>query len=466
VLPFSKRRQEPSVSDVVVTGEIEVVRERRSAPPPSSRRLVDPDSSTRIAVAKPRSRRVAPEPFLDEEPFYCVEARQPTIVPPSSKSNLPDLLADSDDDMTRLMPHRARLALATSSRRPAPFVPPPTPTPPLSSAYTPTPPSSRPIHPDSRLAITMPPEGRQSDRLPTTPQPRTLAVLPVRTVTREEARAAHLERAPDSLRPVAMTAMVGAEISGKHEPPPTSTTMRTHILTGRPTMSWAAALVVLGVFMGVATSLYARGDGADIASSISSSLAQPSPQHAAASQPIAENPAPQPPAQYAAAPMPTMFATPPLSGATIDRGIEHADRATDHSAPSDPLAALMDTRATGDIALHGSRPTYVAPGSTTPVYTPPAKHWSAPRHVAERVTERVAEPAPPPPPAPAAAPAPAAPSPALVAAADPAPQPAAPAPKSSSKSKSKRGGGGGDSDLASASASDALARAQLEAALR
>jgi hypothetical protein len=453
VLPFSKKIPQVSDSDVVYTGEIEVVREsparstrpqavRQHAayPVPAARKTPVPpprqthDSSTNIAISRPRTRRGVVEPVLDDRSeLFCVpgqgrsEERHSTIVPPAALSyptpypeELSDL-AETDDEMTRLMAHRPKTAMALSSRRPAPWSVTP------AHVSTPLPPSRSP---DARLATTMPSE-RQSPRSATSSGP----------------RAAVVERAPDSLRPVAFP----ADLSGRHEPQPTSITLRTHILTGRPTMTWATALVVLGVFVGLSTSLYGRGD--QVASSVSSWLA---PQNAAAAaQPQAESPAPQA-LQYVA----RAAVAAPVSAAPPAQAVTVADRAASAEAPNDPLAALMDTKGR-DSTSHVStqRPTYVAPGdkgerapSAAPVH-----HWVAPAKPVAAASPFAA-----PPVALAAAAAPAL----TVAALDPAPPPpaAAPAPRSTKGSKSKKGAA--DADLQAASASDALARAQLEAALR
>jgi hypothetical protein len=257
-------------------------------------------------------------------------------------------------------------------------------------------------------------------------------------------RAGLVERAPDSLRPVAFP----ADVSGRHEPQPTSITLRTHILTGRPTMTWATALVVLGVFVGLSTSLYGRGD--QVASSVSSWMA---PQNAAAAaQPQAESPAPQA-LQYVA----RAAAAAPVSAAPPTQAVTVLDR-TPSESQSDPLAALMDTKGRDSASrVSTQRPTYLAPGdkgekvpSAAPVH-----HWVAP---AKPIAAAAPVAAPVVPASPALA----------VAAFEPAPPPpaaaVAPLPKSTKGSKAKKGAA--DADLQAASASDALARAQLEAALR
>jgi len=241
-----------------------------------------------------------------------------------------------------------------------------------------------------------------------------------------------------------------AEASGPHEPPPTSITMRTHVLHGRPTATWAAALVVLGVFVGLGSAIYARGDAGNIAAWMSAGRT------AAASQPVADSfSQPQPVAQ---ATMQVRTSPAPVAVPAVDRPPVERTSAPEAAAPSEPLAALMGTPAHGESTtkVASSRATFVAPGSS---YSPPAHvHHSAP----------AARPEPPPapaaPPVAALASAPQEPSLATAPAALPPPPAAAPAPtKASSKSRNKKAN---DDDMQAASASDALARAQLEAALR
>jgi len=473
VLPFAKRQPLPSERDVLDTGEIEVIDERflrstrlqldadpttltapvtavtlprarvqaiREARPghhggkpqaPGADRT-SPDSSMRAPVSQPHSRggpppssRRPPSPnswtdgsarfhrdAADRHAADC-ERRSEELIPPSRPRD--PLVSVDDDDMTRLLSYRP--------------------------SYIPAPPSSRrPQHPQWAMApvMTVEAEARSMAQLSIpTPPPSARSLTPVRPL----AATAPSSRTPDSLRPVAMPLADG---SGPHETPPTSITMRTHILHGRPTATWAAALVVLGVFVGLG-SMYARGNAADLAASTAAWLG--SDRVSAAGQPVAEDSFASPPAAAPpVAPAPAVAAVP-----AVERPAVEPRPATDPAAPSDPLAALMPAAPTkgGDSASKPapSRPTFVAPSS------PPVHHWHA---------------APVPPPAPPPAPA------VVMASASPLPQdttlaaaPAAPPPaptKATSKSRSKKVNS--DDDMQAASASDALARAQLEAALR
>jgi hypothetical protein len=465
VLPFAKRQPRiKSESDLVNTGEIEIVDERliRSTRPQldrdpvtrpvtavtlprarvqairETRPLVSqpaPDSSTRIAVSKPSSRRLPPAPDSsarwdrrdsgrndemrnNRQP----EMRTETLIPPSAPR--PPEPSVDDEDMTRLLSYRPRyVAAPASSRRPA-----------AQWAMAPV----MTVEAEARSRVqptTVPPPPSARSLSPAHPSPMT-ATTPS-------------SRAPDSLRPVAMPT---AADSGPHEPPPTSITMRTHVLHGRPTATWAAALVVLGVFVGLGSAVYARGDAAGIAASWFGSA-----RTASANQPVADSFSQTQALTPASTPAPGAAGriTAPVVAAApaIDRPLlEHA---TEPGAPSDPLAALMQAPVRGESAKAvSSRPTFVAPGSS---YSPPPVHHYA----------AAARPAPSPPSAPPAAPASIAlasasqdASPAMALAAPPPP----PAPKATSKSRSSKKAN--DDDMQAASASDALARAQLEAALR
>ncbi len=377
MLPSRKRYPAVSASEIAYTGEIEVVSDRV---PPSTRRPVD-----RRPISYPR----LPTPRPPSEIRHC------TMVPPSVPA-YPAELAESDDDMTVLWAERPRaFGTPPSSRRRTPVSFPPQPA--AALRY------SAALEYESRLAVTGP-ASRRSDP----------------------------PEAPDSLRPVAMAASLSADASGPHEPQPTSFTMRTQLLPGRPTLAWAGALVVIGVLVGLGTSLLTQaGIGAEAASAPSTAMAG----LAAAAQPpqappVAENRAPEvAPPKPSAAPG-EWVAAPPAPVAS--------SAAT--SAPG-PLAALTGAKGDGDSTPHASeRPTYVAP----PSHAAPVHRWVAP-------------------PKPAAPPV--APVSTSVAATDSFPPPPATPPswKANAKSKTKRGA---DADLQAASASDALARAQLEAALR
>jgi hypothetical protein len=201
------------------------------------------------------------------------------------------------------------------------------------------------------------------------------------------------------------------------DPPATVITARTRIVAARPTISWAAALVTMGVFVGLVTAVVARGD-ADTLIDAAASFVDPSGSHSAA------------------------------SGSGSDTMAVHTKANETHSR----VVATADTLLAPDTATADSRVAWeqqsVVPTPPRPApvaYAAPVHHtWHpaarpAPAPVAhEEKAEKVAAVAKPAP-APKAAPA------------------AAPAAKPSKAN---------DDDMESASAADALAKAQLEASLR
>jgi len=400
VLPLSKRPRQVQLSgsDLVHTDEIEVVSERA---PRSTRRPID---------RRPISYPSLPAPV--PAPRSWAQARQRTIVPPAVRPHTP--FSQSDDEMTVLMGHRPLTGFGALSRRQTPVSLPP----PRSMMPTPTPfPCS--LDRESRLAVTGPAH-RRSENPP----------------------------APDSLRPVEMFAAGGAGLSGRHDAPPMAITMHAPEQAGRPTLTWAAALIVIGGLVGLGSALFAQVGAVPTASSPPSSVQAPMAA-AAAAQPQTESHAPE--AAAPAPPPPVASAAPVNSGwVTVTTNAAATDS---HADPSrmNPLAALVDSKGHGGAS---QRPTYVAPGPVSP-----GRRWAAaskavsPGPTSASMDAIVAKlgggtspdvaPAAPPPPAPQASP--------------------VPAPKPVAKARAKRGA---DADLQAASASDALARAQLEAALR
>ena len=168
--------------------------------------------------------------------------------------------------------------------------------------------------------------------------------------------ASSVQAGPASVAPVAMSIPTPhAEPSDpRFEVPATVITTRTKVLTGRPTVSWAAALVAMGVFAGLVTAVIARGDGdsmldataafADshgvkIGSAAAARPAAPSPvvvSKAPAAQPVAAAAAPQRPgtptiASPAPVPPPGVIPAAPALAPALQTGPVLGDiaRATD-----------------------------------------------------------------------------------------------------------------------------------------
>ena len=314
---------------------------------------------------------------------------------PSPPSGRPRVFARSlaaDDEMTTLLP---RKGMTFSARPPAPVAP--VPMPKLASSRPP------------RAMLEEPPT-RQFVR-PSAPPP---SVSPVAGPPRSSNRpppqlAAQHERAALKPQPVPVLA-AAAKSDPRIDPPATVVTARTRIVAARPTMSWAAALVAMGVFVGLVTAVVARGD-ADTLIDATASFVDPSGGHAAGAG--VEVSSVQTKAEE--------HRTTVLS--TIDTLL--AD-----SPPSDARTATADTATASPLP---PRPAPVA-------YAAPVVHHVAVWHPAPRPApvheekERVASNAR-----------------------------STSAPKAAPAAKSARAS---DDDVESASAADALAKAQLEASLR
>jgi hypothetical protein len=281
-----------------------------------------------------------------------------------------------------------------SSRPPASVTP--VPMPKLASARPP------------RATLEEPPT-RQFVR-PSAPPPSVSPVAgPPRASARPTARLGQAQAERSALKPQP----IPAEIENlKSDPPATVITARTRIVAARPTMSWAAALVAMGVFVGLVTAVVARGD-ADTLIDATASFVDPSGAHAAA------------------------------AGLDVSSVQTKADeRRTSLVATVDTLlpatVASADTAATAAASPLPPRPAPVA-------YAAPAVHHAAwhpaPARPAVQHEERASH--------------------EERVASNPAPKPA-PAPKAAPSRTSRAT----EDDVESASAADALAKAQLEASLR
>ncbi|HEY2516797.1 MAG TPA: hypothetical protein VGI39_38265, partial [Polyangiaceae bacterium] len=243
MLPFTKRpvrSDEPS--ELIKTNELEV----------------DGVSALRAA------RSAAAEPVES--------SRRPSPVP-SAAVDVPRAFAPStaDDEMTMLMP---RKGMTFSARPPAPVAP--NPMPKLTASRSPRPqleePPTRqfikPSAPPPSISATAATVAASAPERPQTPAP---VQLP-RTGTKPQPAAL-------DAKPAAPSDPRGSD--PRLDPPATVITARTRIVAARPTVSWAAALVAMGVFVGLVTAVVARGD-ADTLLDAAASFVDPSGTHAAA----------------------------------------------------------------------------------------------------------------------------------------------------------------------------------------
>jgi hypothetical protein len=308
LLPFSKRPARHDDEEDLLTGDIiEVVRPSQGARGASSRRFPEP-SSERPRVFRERNDSVA-----DNEVTMLMPSKSITLPPPPrgaaarTRKQLPTPTTP---------PSRRDLAAAgdehTSFRPPNTLPPPPRTFPPPPSRTLPPP--SRTAPPPSRRAVafgdsTSPPSPRSVFEYPepSTPPPPASSPNPFARQAPLSLGAMHAPitmspHAPDSTAPVAMSMpmpMYGVRTPSSQphlDPPGTVITTRTRLLTGRPVVSWAAALVAMGVFAGLVTAVLARGDGDSAETTASfvdtehaaSAAAQAAPGTAAAAAPAAD----------------------------------------------------------------------------------------------------------------------------------------------------------------------------------
>jgi hypothetical protein len=424
VLPFTKRNARPadlyeSADEVVHSDEIEV-----------------------LGGLGPKSRK------------------GPSVRPsPSSRSQRarPPLDSISDEELTRLMPARPSQRNVSA--------PPPNSGRALCWAIVP-PPSERVDDPSRTLvrAQTVPPShstGRSPRQLvPATIQGSDLgSTLGSNRLPRPPRLPHEVPISPDSVPPMALSATVPPS---RREALGTLITARTRISPGRPTMVWAAALVAMGVFVGLASAVVARGDADSLVQATAAFVdpARAGGTRASAALPIAADVAP--------APAPIALAAPVAQQTGYLGPTPSPSPSPEVVKPASPISSTVDVHADRGSSERASTVSFIAPGThstvgSAVVTVAPAIHHTAPAA-----------------PKPVAAPAPAAPETSTSTklasndAAPPAkevvhevkeskPSATAPTPKAA-KTHTKHAAS--DDDVESASAADALARAQLEASLR
>ncbi len=406
MLPFHKRSGRSDEVEDLKSEDIDIIAIARPGlrvptplPPPRPLPTPMPPPSVRPPSSRPRVME-----SLTDEVTCLMPAKSLTLPPPPRSSARPGAFADADDS--------SRTLLRTGpSSAPA--------------SYAPAAPSS----------------GRQLGTLP--PQTLSPRALPYAGVAIPPAAGMPMgfqhmiPAAPPSVAPVSYGLARGGS-DPRLDPPGTVITTRTKLLTGRPTLSWGAALVALGVFAGLVTAVLARGDGDSLVDA-TASFVDPSHAKAAAApavdlhaptlQPMA--PATQPMAPVAPVVAPQVAAMPA-------------------AAPMAPAAMPVAAAAPAPESAAVAPMAYAHPAETKP----------APEKIEKKD-----------PPKPAAVAAPAAP-PARVAAAAPAarpmpmPTPKADKPAPAEKVAAEKPAKHGKDDIASAKEAKALADAQLEASLR
>jgi hypothetical protein len=315
----------------------------------------------------------------------------PTVVaksfpaPPSARPRV--FRSSADEEMTTLLP---RKGMTFSSRPPAAVTP--VPMPKLASSRPP------------RAMLEEPPT-RPFVRPSAPPPP---SVSPIAGPPRASSRPA-AKLAPQAERGTMKPKSADADLKSdpRLDPPATVITARTRIVQARPTMSWAAALVAMGVFVGLVTAVVARGD-ADTLIDATASFVDPSGTHATAAGvevSSVQTKAEEHRATFVAQVDTLLPPAPPPNVASLDAV---------NAMPAPPRPAPV---------------AYAAPHRAVWHPTAHAASHAAPAHAAPQNEDRVAS--------------------------SPAPAPKA--------APSKRAS---EDDVESASAADALAKAQLEASLR
>jgi len=366
VLPFTKRSARDEASELINTGDIEVVR-------PNAK----------------------PSPSADRPRVFARSV--------------------SDEDMTTLMPRKGPLAAFLKQQQAAP------PRPRTQKPVLMEEPTRAFVRPPAAPAPSIAPVPQAvhaTHNAPTAPAVPSLIAKPRVSSSAPPAapRAQKAEMHPASVPP-SIAPVVKHDSDAKIDPPATVITTRTRLIAPRPTVSWAAALVAMGVFVGLVTAVIARGD-ADSLIDATASFVDPSAAHAA--------------------------------GASLS-GVQQKFVAPVPSLPSmstDAVVASKDEEpksvALADLPTASPAPQKPAPVAyAAPVWRPARIVRPAPRPapVAKEPKEKEHEEKVAAAPAPKAAPA--------------AKPHAAPAAKAAS-----------EDDVESASAADALAKAQLEASLK
>lgn len=288
-------------------------------------------------------------------PHAMAALRAPKGAFPSAPSNRPRVFNNHyPDEVTTLMPAKGLDS----------FPPPPPPSaPPRSMQRTATP---------ARSVATK----YQSYQRPSTQTNyRPMAGMPVQTIAPRSVPAA-----PNSLSPMAMP----RSDSDSGSIPGTVITTRTKLL-GRPTMSWSAALVAMGIFAGLVTAVVARGDGDAL---VDATAAFVDPGHASATN------ATQMAAAVQAPMMPMSLTSPaPVVAMNAPAALPVANTAPVLPAPS---AVIPPTVAMSDIPVmspkaHPAPVAFAAPAAKHEVKAAPAavKHEAAPVAAAPKAEKPV-----------------------------------------------------------------------------
>ena len=329
MLPFQKRSVQGNQGEDISTEDVvEVVHKVRHAASAalSSRNFGSTLRSNEIPGAAPSRRHGADRP------------RVPSPIPTPSRAIVSRPVAaqfgEDEDEMTCLMPAKGLIIPPPVQTRRAPA---PQHVMSSNTSFRPAP-IPRNLHPQSQMYDASPNE-RRIHRMPPA------AVLAARQ------ESAVVPQAPASLAPMAMP-MVDSE---PHiNPGATVVTART---LSRPTASWAAALVAMGIFAGLVTAAVARGDFSSSDQKV-----------AAASQGAGEQVIPsQPQSQPASSPaLPVYMASQPAAPMAISSPLAANAAPAEAVAVAAKFAPTKSAPKAAAPALHVSHPAAPAADKSEP----------------------------------------------------------------------------------------------------
>ena len=223
MLPFQSRSVRQHSDEELSTDDVEVVRHVRNAATvaPSSHRL----GSTLRSSGVPSRRNAQIDRPQVPAPIPASTRARAAQAPAQELASFSEL----DEEMTCLMPSKMIL-----------------------------PPANKRGNEMRSMSFRPQPQSRRAEPMrPHTPQP--MRVMAARQESMHSQADSmihhHIPAAPSSLAPMAMPS-----VDSDPRLNPGATVMTSRSLAGRPTVSWAAALVVMGIFAGLVTAAVARGD--------------------------------------------------------------------------------------------------------------------------------------------------------------------------------------------------------------
>jgi hypothetical protein len=323
VLPFQSRNVRQHSDEELSTDDVEVVRHVRNA---ASVAPSNQFGTTLRSSGTPSARR----PQADRP-------QVPAPIPASTRARVAqaqDLasFSEPDEEMTCLMPSKLVLppAMPSSSKRGNEM---------RSMSFRPQP----------------QPQSRRAEPIRThTPQP--MRVMAARQESMADSMVHqhhHIPAAPASLAPMAMPS-----VDSDPRFNPAATVMTSRSLAGRPTVSWAAALVVMGIFAGLVTAAVARGD-LDGDAKVAAASGQPTVQQVIPASAQAQLAAAQQPA--ASPMMGSLYSSGTTSSMAVSAPISAAPMMVQQPVVQQPVAVAAPVAAKFTPAPRAAAPRAAAP---------------------------------------------------------------------------------------------------------